>query len=76
LIQAKTQRSTTNFNLTDREREVLVLMVEGLTNPEIAGRLSISRSTIKFHVSSILGKLGVTSRTEAVSMALHYKIVR
>ncbi len=63
------------FDLTDREREVLVLMVDGLTNPEIAKRLVVSRSTIKFHVSSILSKLGASSRTEAVATALQEKLV-
>ena len=45
-------------DLTDREREILALMVEGITNPEIADRLVVSRSTVKFHVSNILMKLG------------------
>jgi DNA-binding NarL/FixJ family response regulator len=53
--------------LTAREQEVLSLLAEGAGNKEIAARLNISENTAKFHVSSILGKLGATSRTEAVS---------
>jgi NarL family two-component system response regulator LiaR len=63
------------LDLTEREREVLALMVEGLNNTQIAGRLIVSRSTIKSHVSNILAKLGVTSRTEAVTLALRNHIV-
>jgi NarL family two-component system response regulator LiaR len=62
-------------DLTERERVVLVLMVEGLNNTQIAGRLTVSPSTIKSHVSNILAKLGVSSRTEAVALALRYKLV-
>lgn len=62
-------------DLTAREHEVLLLMAEGLNNTQIAGRLTVSRSTIKSHVSSILAKLGVTSRTEAVALALRHKLV-
>ncbi len=56
--------------LTAREQEVLRLVSEGLGNKEIGGRLNISEHTVKFHISSILGKLGATSRTEAVSLGI------
>jgi NarL family two-component system response regulator LiaR len=50
-------------------------MVEGLNNTQIAGRLTVSSSTIKSHVSNILAKLGVASRTEAVTLALRNHII-
>lgn len=61
--------------LTRREHEVLALMTHGLSNPEIARQLMVSRSTVKFHVSSILGKLGTGSRTEAVARAVERHLV-
>jgi two-component system, NarL family, response regulator YdfI len=56
--------------LTAREMEVLAILAEGGSNKEIASRLSISEHTAKFHVASIMGKLGATSRTEAVTLAI------
>jgi len=55
--------------LTEREIEVLSLLAQGMPNKEIAAHLTISERTAKFHVSSIMGKLGATNRTEAVSLA-------
>jgi NarL family two-component system response regulator LiaR len=75
LIQATREPPSPGHDLTPREREVLALMVEGLNNPDIAERLVMSRSTVKFHVSNILSKLGVASRTEAVSLALQKNLV-
>lgn len=56
--------------LTDRELRVLNLLADGLSNPQIARLLSISRNTVKFHVSSIISKLGAASRTEAVTIGV------
>lgn len=75
LIQATTEPPSPSYELTEREREVLARMVEGLSNIEIAKRLVVSHSTVKFHVSSILSKLGVASRTEAVALALQHHLV-
>ncbi len=61
--------------LTPRESEVLQMLASGLGNKEIAAKLSISEHTVKFHVASILGKLGAASRTEAVSLAIRRGLV-
>jgi DNA-binding NarL/FixJ family response regulator len=61
--------------LTAREKEILTLMAEGLPNKQIAIRLSISLHTVKFHVASILAKLGVQSRTEAVTLGIRQGLV-
>ena len=76
LVETANQPPAPGLDLTEREREVLALMVEGLNNTQIAGRLSVSTSTIKSHVSNILSKLGVASRTEAVTLALRNQLVR
>jgi NarL family two-component system response regulator LiaR len=70
------QKPRPGDNLSDREREVLTLVVEGLSNPEIAQRLTISRSTARAHVSNILTKLSVSNRAEAITLALRNKLVR
>lgn len=62
-------------DLTAREQDVLRLMVHGLNNTQIADELVVSRSTVKFHVSNVLSKLHVTSRTEAVAFALQHNLV-
>ncbi len=75
LIHAAVQPPKPGFDLSERERQVLALLVKGLNNGEIAGRLIISRSTVKFHVSSILSKLGVANRAEAVALAVQHHLV-
>lgn len=75
LIQATTKPPAPGPNLTKREREVLALLVAGKTNPEIAAQLTISRGTVRLHISSILAKLGVSNRTEAATLAIHDKLV-
>lgn len=64
------------YELTPRELEVLQLLAEGLSNPDIADRLFVSRATAKAHVSHILDKLGVSNRAEAVALALREEIVQ
>jgi NarL family two-component system response regulator LiaR len=76
LIQDIKEPSSPTYELTDREKEILVLMVDGLPNTSIADKLIVSQSTVKFHVSNILSKLGVTSRTEAVALALKNHLVK
>lgn len=75
LVETANQPPAPGLDLTEREREVLALMIEGLNNTQIAGKMTVSPSTIKSHVSHILAKLCVTSRTEAVTLALRNHIV-
>jgi NarL family two-component system response regulator LiaR len=75
LVQTANLPPAPGLDLTEREREVLALMVEGLNNTQIAGKLTISPSTVKSHVSNILSKFGVASRTEAVTLALRHGLI-
>ena len=61
--------------LTAREHDVLALVADGLGNRDIAGRLAISEHTVKFHLASIFGKLGVSTRTEAVQRGLRLGVI-
>jgi NarL family two-component system response regulator LiaR len=76
LIQPPSEAESLASTLTRREQEVLALLVKGMSNPEIAEKLVISRATVKVHISSILSKLGVASRAEAISVAIQNKLVR
>jgi NarL family two-component system response regulator LiaR len=75
LIQSDHDTVVVGRDLTIREREVLEYLVKGMTNPEIAIQFSVSRSTVKAHVSSILSKLGVSNRAEAIALAIEHKLV-
>jgi NarL family two-component system response regulator LiaR len=75
LVQSTSQPVPASDDLTERERDVLRLMVEGLSNAEIAERLVVSPSTVKFHIANIFSKLGVDNRVSAVSLALQRKLV-
>ncbi len=75
LVQSTSQTVPGSDSLTDREREVLRLMVDGLNNAEIAEKLVVSPSTVKFHIANIFTKLGVDNRVAAVSLALQRKLV-
>lgn len=75
LVETTIQPPAPDLNLTEREREVLDLMIDGLNNTQIAEKLVVSASTVKSHVSNILSKLGVASRTEAVALVLRSRIV-
>ena len=75
LVPAIAENDAPLEDLTDRESEVLRLLAEGLGNRDIAVKLSISEHTIKFHIHSILGKLGAASRTEAVTRGLRSGLI-
>lgn len=69
-------KALSSLGITDRELEVLQLLAEGLSNQQIADRLFISIHTVKSHVSSVLGKMGVRRRTQAVREARTLRIIR
>jgi NarL family two-component system response regulator LiaR len=75
LISASQAEQMPEFELTPREREILGLMVSGKTNKQIAESLTLSLGTVRFHISNILSKMGVSNRTEAVSLALQNNLV-
>jgi DNA-binding NarL/FixJ family response regulator len=74
-VAARLAEYVPRVELTPRELEVLALMGKGFSNPEIANLLGRTESTVKAHVSNILEKLGVTDRTEAVTLAIHRGIL-
>jgi two-component system, NarL family, response regulator LiaR len=75
LVQATRPANEPATDLTEREREVLHLVAQGHSNQQIAEAMVISIATVKAHVSSILSKLGVTSRAEAIAYAIKHKLV-
>jgi NarL family two-component system response regulator LiaR len=75
LLHADLQGPSVGFDLTNREREVLALLVKGETNLEISNHLAISKSTTKYHLVSLLSKLRAKNRVEAVTIALEHRLV-
>lgn len=72
---ANQQRDVPGADLTQRERQILALMVQGMSNQDIASEMGIALPTVKFHVTNVLSKLQVDSRTEAVVLAIKHKLV-
>jgi len=75
LIKARTSPPKPGYDLSDREREVLALIVEGLSNDEIAERLMISPNTVRKHVSACMSKLEATNRAQAAAEAVRHNLV-
>lgn len=75
LIQSTRKSPGIGFDLTDRERELLVLLVKGLSNRDISKQLNISLATVKYHLANIFSKLGAKNRVEAVTIALERHLV-
>ncbi|HET9495048.1 MAG TPA: response regulator transcription factor [Chloroflexia bacterium] len=76
LVRAATNPHRADQELTPREQEILEMLASGLSNHEIAQKMGLSRSTVKFHVSNILSKLHVSSRTGAVAVSLQNHLAR
>ena len=75
LIQTRADSRRLGDDLSAREREVLALVVQGLSNDEIADRLVISPFTVKNHVSACISKLGAANRTQAATIAVEYRLI-
>jgi NarL family two-component system response regulator LiaR len=75
LLRALQDKPGIGFDLTKREREVLALLVQGLTNPEISQQLSIGMATVKYHLTNIFSKLGAKNRVDVATIALEHKLV-
>jgi NarL family two-component system response regulator LiaR len=75
LIRSNHLRHDVGFDLTEKEHEVLALLVKGLSNQEISNQLHISISTVKYHTANIFSKLGVRNRVEATTIALEHNLV-
>ena len=75
LVHATRAPQHTLFELTEREREVLNLVVQGFSNQQIADHLVVSLATVKAHISNILSKLQVSSRAEAIAYAIKHKMI-
>lgn len=75
LLHASHKPAQLGDDLTERERQVLTLLVDGMTNKEIAEQLNLSHGTIRVYVSKILSKLSVTNRTEAATLALQNNLI-
>ena len=76
LVQATAPAPKLGDDLNEREREVLALVAQGLSNKEIAEQLFLSVATVKYHVRLLLSKLGAGSRAEAVALAWQHNLIQ